>query len=924
MSFLKPIVFYLLPLLFLTNAIGQNTHGIITAFKMDSIAIEAGLSFSNDLVIKNTGTQTIQIDSIRPAELLPGILFTPEYAEPLPFNQQQLLKIKMIADNALMRSTVRKIEYYIYYTENATTKISKASFYIVRPASNYLVIGTSSGEAYFNPSISENFINLFVENPGYETKNITLKFQLLPDEFLTTATQQELVSLAPKERKLIQVRLLTRKKNAFYPDYSLSVTAHETGSTQAISGTVIPVRTLAEKRNMNYSGGSNMYKNYLELQFNRSNQTNEFIQFRSNTERKAGSGKMIALNATADYFINYRFLNLYDTWLSFQTPKTFSRVGNINAQGYDMNIAGRGALFQYKITPKTQVEILATNNSFLLYSSGAHLSDPGYSIGTRFNHSVNATTMMNASYVFNQNNFAGVQSHLATVNIPLVNDSIHSLLLEGGASTTEGIHQRKKFPGGALGLSYSLTRKQFSFISNNYFSSPYYAGLRKGALNLYELVRYQFTNSSNIFFLYSGSINKPQFVVDDSSSFLLYQVNNNFTTHQLETGYGRTVNGYTFTLAPNYNYQLYALPGIMEYEAYRTKLNIAKLYSKHALNFTIDYGIGKIIDTDRSFHSTRLLLNYRTGPFYIDGMASINPSNVYDVIMARDNDRFRNYSLTTGYNLNSPGSKLSGNAYIGYNYINTYKSRNYFSSALLSYKIGSDWYATGNVTYSSFQNNRSSSGFNNFQFSIGLKKAFTRWSSATGDENNIILEVFEDHDQNGRRNGKEPLLPGTIVQLNKTTVAITDSKGSIKLNQVPAATYYITAQRNDQRLDILTGDSILIENNGTIAIPVIKTYIRNGSLREIKAEYDIQVQDASGITIYAQNTQTGKTYHTVTSFEGDFQLKLPAGHYLIQIRNDRYEITNNNQEITVGNLNQDTPLIFHYKNKDIRIDVKQF
>jgi len=501
---------------------------------------------------------------------------------------------------------------------------------------------------------------------------------------------------------------------------------------------------------------------------------------------------------------------------------------------------------------------------------------------------------------------------------------VHTLVLEGGASSSEGIHQRKKYPGGAIGLSYSMARKQFSLVSNNYFSSPYYAGLRKGALNLYELLRYQFANRGHIFFLYSGSVTNPHFIVDDSSSFLLYQVNNNFITHQLETGYGKTINGYTFTLAPNYNYQLYSLPGTIEYEAYRAKLNIATLYSKHALNFTLDYGIGRIIDTEKSFQSTRLLLNYRIGSFYIDGMASINPSSVYDVTMAQNNDRFRNYSVTTGYNLNLPASKLSGNAYIGYNYINTYQSRNYFSAALLSYKIGNDWYATGNITYSSFTNNKSSSGFNNFQFSFGLKKAFTQWSSATGNENNITLEVFEDQDQNGKRNGNEPLLPGTIVQLNRTTVAITDAKGRVKLAQVPEGHYYITAQRNDQRLDILTGDSLYINKNKTFAIPVIKTYVKKGSLQEIKAAYDTQVQDASGIMIYAQHTQTGKTYNTVTSFEGDFQLKLPAGHYLIYIRNDRYEITNNNQEITVGELNHTAQLIFRYKNKDIRINVKQF
>ncbi|MCH5688432.1 hypothetical protein LWM68_31720 [Niabella sp. W65] len=128
-------------------------------------------------------------------------------------------------------------------------------------------------------------------------------------------------------------------------------------------------------------------------------------------------------------------------------------------------------------------------------------------------------------------------------------------------------------------------------------------------------MRYQLANNNSVFLLYSGSINKPQFIIDDSSSFLLYQVNNHFITHQLEMGLGKTINGYTFTLAPNYNYQLYSMPGTMEYEAYRTKLNIAKLYNKHALNLTIDYGIGKIIDRAKSFQSTRFLLNYRTGAF---------------------------------------------------------------------------------------------------------------------------------------------------------------------------------------------------------------------------------------------------------------------------------------------------------------------
>ncbi|MCH5688433.1 hypothetical protein LWM68_31725 [Niabella sp. W65] len=44
--------------------------------------------------------------------------------------------------------------------------------------------------------------------------------------------------------------------------------------------------------------------------------------------------------------------------------------------------------------------------------------------------------------------------------------------------------------------------------------------------------------------------------------------------------------------------------------------------------------------------------------------------------------------------------------------------------------MGQDWYVTGSITYSSYQNDRSSQGFNNLQFGIGLKKLLPGGSPA--------------------------------------------------------------------------------------------------------------------------------------------------------------------------------------------------
>ncbi|MCH5688430.1 hypothetical protein LWM68_31710 [Niabella sp. W65] len=178
---------------------GQPPYSIAVAFVADSVTIEAGQTFSNDLLLINNGNSAIMIDSVKPAESYPGILFTPEFAGSLSPGGRQLLKIKMIADQALMQSGTRQIEYNIYYTDHAIKKVGKAAFRLVRPRADYLVIGTSSGEAYFNPAMNDNTISLFIENPGYETRNTVLKYRLLPDEYLTTTTQQEPLSLAPRK-----------------------------------------------------------------------------------------------------------------------------------------------------------------------------------------------------------------------------------------------------------------------------------------------------------------------------------------------------------------------------------------------------------------------------------------------------------------------------------------------------------------------------------------------------------------------------------------------------------------------------------------------------------------------------------------------------------------------------------------------------
>jgi hypothetical protein len=107
-------------------------------------------------------------------------------------------------------------------------------------------------------------------------------------------------------------------------------------------------------------------------------------------------------------------------------------------------------------------------------------------------------------------------------------------------------------------------------------------------------------------------------------------------------------------------------------------------------------------------------------------------------------------------------------------------------------------------------------------------------------------------------------------------------------------------------------------------IPVVKTITLQGKLVEIKEKYDVQQADFMGINIYAQNVETKKVTVVVTEIDGSFVFQLTEGKYQLYIQNDRYEILNNQQEVTINQHDAPIDVIFNFKNKELKIRKKQF
>src|SRR5690606_32133283 len=109
--------------------------------------------------------------------------------------------------------------------------------------------------------------------------------------------------------------------------------------------------------------------------------------------------------------------------------------------------------------------------------------------------------------------------------------------------------------GGAVEVNLFAKHQNFTMTSNNYWSSGYFSGLRKGALNLIERVsyttgKYNFWTSANILRF------SPQYLSTSETSI------NEFTTQRYDIGASLQLNNFGVTASPFYYIESRTNPGL--------------------------------------------------------------------------------------------------------------------------------------------------------------------------------------------------------------------------------------------------------------------------------------------------------------------------------------------------------------------------
>lgn len=908
--------------------LAQHNKNIYAFFTQDSILLEPGKTFSNTLRIQNSQAKNITIENVRPAKSYPNMLFFPGFRGNVDAGQALNLQTKMIAGTELLMSGENYIDFIVDYTTTGQFKDTlHARYYLSKENQDYIAIISSGIDNFYNPEARENTVSFFIENPGYDIKNLRLNLTLSPSQNLVIRQQSINVILQPRERKLVKIDLQQKGNTTFFTDYSLSVMAYELAKDRLIANSNIPIRTLTSNRQILQNNFLNTRTNFIEAAYNRLNKSNDIYRLRGNVQQQIASNVAMEFNTVTDYFSQYKYVNIYDTRLTLRSKKMLAELGNIYGSDYDFNMNGRGLKLGYTVTGNSSIEVLGIDNNYMLYSSLDNIVDFGKTIGTKYLRSMRNGSPAQVNYLYNTNPLLNTKTHLGSFSTSFKIDSASRVKIEGGVSheASLGIESSKGFAnaGFAGGISYETIGEKISLFSNNYFSSPYYAGLRRGLLSLDEAVTYRLTQQKSLLFKYSGLINKPKYVdahfIYHPSQLMIYE--SSFVNHTIEAGFNNYTDGFSYSVLPNYTYQYINNSYLnVDYRAYRLKFDVSKSFSKHYLNFIADGGISFINQNKDPFYAARFLLSYRLGMFNVNALADINPVNAYDLINAQKKN-FRNYSLNTNYNYATRDQKLKGNISGGISYVNSYNGFNQFVNNQLEYRIAKDWFATANVFFTRYSKNINTHTYNNTQFQVGIKKIFGTLSSPNSSK--VSFRVFEDQNQNNILDGDEKVLDNVLVNLNEH-VAITDKKGFVKFANLPKQEYNIVVKKNGQTLSLLSNNKVLISKNKKYELPVVKVNTVTGKMIETKKKYDVEQTDVSGISIYAENLSTKEITTTVTDWGGGFMLHLREGNYRIYILNNRYEIANNAQNITVKNNVPTKEVNFNYINTEVEIRVKKF
>ena len=914
-----PIALFVLSL-YTTNVTAQGASNDMHAFfESDTVSVEMGSTFTNILMLENTGSENISFQGMEPKEKYPGLIFYPRTEIILSPGEKRRLPVKFIANLDFLRMVSDSIQFTVFWNTSKVTTNQNISFIVSCADDKHVVISPLSRENFLQPGVPESIIPILVENRSYTPRNIRLEFQSIPDG-LEISPKQQTIILGGLERQMIEIKVSIRRYQTQFPEYQIEVAALDLEDDEKVGNTKIYVTELSHNRQVSRYPNFGRTGNFLEMNYSQHSTGLNYLQFRGNTEFAIVENLITRFNLQADTYLQEGLYNLYDTWLELEHETTNLRLGNIYGSDYDYSISGRGGKLSTKFNSNQELEMLALENNYNLYGTYFPQNKGAKMVGAKYKFEKPNSFKGKVSYIFDHDPRLSINSHVANFLSSISIRQQHNFGIEAGISHEKGLIDNGQNLGATIGMNYEMNRGAWNFQSLNSYATRSYAGLSRGSFDISQRINRELRGHKRVFLQYQNSQIQPEYLNFQSQPEYV-RPNYFYSTQALKSGFQFSAQDWNFVFSPQVlNQKSTFNDNSHELLAYRLHAHTGTSFGNHGFTLATEYSYARKDNERDWFHGGRVNMSYRLGRLTVNGSAQWNPNNVIDLnSYYLDDQNFVNYHLYTGYDFQLWNKAISGAASVGITYSELYQSINNNGMVNLEYKISPFWSATGYFNISEYRA-IVSEGFrgSNYQVRFGVKKYFAVGTSPGNYR--VSFVVFADANFNTRLDKDEEVLGNEVVKLNEH-VAITDENGKVTFQNVPKGSYTVTIQ--ERTGSHKTMEPLLVNQNIKMELGISENVRVSGKLSEVRQPYDDLDTDVRGVVVYAR-TDDGEVLKTMVNRDYEFEFYLQYGTYEIYIENDQFSFINPVQTIILDEDVDPEFLVFEYKKKNTTIKVKTF
>ncbi|SJN19519.1 hypothetical protein [Sphingobacterium sp. JB170] len=925
---------------FISEALCQQRYDVSYYFQRDTIAVTGGQTFSNKIIITNNAAEKITLlPSADNTASLSGMIRLPKEII-LETGQTKSLPLKYMTNPQTVTSDNQRFTIALSATDSLLRVQPPESFYIKLQNEHSIIIEPTRKEYYLDPATGQLQLLLRAQNTGLVPQTILPSFSGFPTGFKIIGESLPITLNAGEQSLLTYTASMPGARVS--GDFDLRIQALDPAG-KVLAGTSVRIMSPGSvKRFGSPVDFQNLpYSNAIALRYIDMGTYSSIYQLQGYGEIDVHEGATLDYRMTLDYYKDQDGLNMYDSYLDYQTTKWGVKLGNIY-ENLDQSINGRGIKANYNFGSESSLSIYAVQNKYMLFSQMFDFLDGGetfgakYAIGPQYNEKASIT------YLHRNDAFRAVNSDLASAKKRLTFGQKHDLLLEGGYSQERSRDNTNH--AASVGINYNHTFGPYTLSSTNYYSSPYYSGLKRGLTQSDTRISMLLQNNNRLSARVSYMDNNPSYqngyanvYFNNANRIQIYELGYLVNTDQIQLEFR------PYYMAQRAKYQNWLtqslLPELAHSASARLAANINFTSGEHRFSMLTDYGYTFLTISsaeNTNFHSLKFTGNYNYRKIGFNSYVQLKPYFLSDLFAVGRAANYRVYTLGPNTRFEAFGGRLQTQAAAMYSYYDFSGSNNFSLNADMQWQLTKGWELTAQVYYT-FIKGRNFYGayqtsqpyapaspnyrFDNRQIRIGIEKNFGRQGRTKGHK--LQLELFEDTNNNLVKDLNEAETAGVLVRLGDQA-ATTDNKGRVKFLDVTPGSHVVQIENN--RDWVAQGPiNVVVTKNKKLEVPLIITNKVKGSFKVAAKKYMKSAPQLGGIRINAVDTQ-GRAYHTLSDGHGNFTFYLPQGKYKFSVSSDGmpFSIQNPQCEVIVGEAEDTLIPEFIYLDERRKVGIKHF